>query len=71
MEATAAARPAAGAGAMGRWRSAMGPTGGAVIALIVLVVVNSIFTPNFASTGNFWNVLSQVSVTLLVAVGMT
>lgn len=71
MDATAAARPAAGTGTAGRWWRALGPTGGAVIALVVLVVANSLFTPNFATTGNFWNVLFQLSVTLLVAVGMT
>src|SRR5687767_3341405 len=69
MEGTAAARPAL-PGLAGRW-SALGPTGGAVIALVVLVVANAIFTPNFATVGNFWNVLFQLSVTLLVAVGMT
>jgi ribose/xylose/arabinose/galactoside ABC-type transport system permease subunit len=42
-----------------------------VIALVALVAANSIFTPNFATAGNFWNVLFQLSVTLLVAVGMT
>jgi ribose/xylose/arabinose/galactoside ABC-type transport system permease subunit len=56
---------------MGRWWSAMGPTGGAVIALVAIVAANAIFTPNFATAGNFWNVLFQLSVTLLVAVGMT
>jgi ribose/xylose/arabinose/galactoside ABC-type transport system permease subunit len=49
----------------------MGPTGGAVIALVAIVAANAIFTPNFATAGNFWNVLFQLSVTLLVAVGMT
>ena len=71
MEATGAARPGPGSGTAGRWWSAMGPTGGAVLALVVLVAVNAVFTPNFASVGNFWNVLFQLSVTLLVAVGMT
>ena len=71
MEASAAARPTQGAGTMGRWSSAMGPTGGAVIALVAIVAANAIFTPNFATAGNFWNVLFQLSVTLLVAVGMT
>ncbi len=71
MQATAAARPASGAGGMGRWWSAMGPTGGAAAALAVLVLANAIFTPNFATAGNLENVLLQVSVTLLVAVGMT
>ena len=48
-----------------------GPTHGALIALIVLVVVNAVFTSNFATAGNFWNVLLQVSTVLIVAVGMT
>jgi ribose/xylose/arabinose/galactoside ABC-type transport system permease subunit len=71
MEASVAARPAPGAGKAGRWWSALGPTGGAVVALVVLVLANALFTPNFATAGNFWNVLFQLSVTLLVAVGMT
>ena len=50
---------------------AFGPTYGALAALIVLVVGNAIFTPNFASVSNFWNILLQVSTTVLVAVGMT
>jgi galactofuranose transport system permease protein len=71
MEATAAARPAPGAGTARRWTSDLGATGGAVIALVVLVIASSIITPNFATAGNVWNVLFQLSVTLLVAVGMT
>ncbi|HEX2078414.1 MAG TPA: ABC transporter permease [Longimicrobium sp.] len=71
MQGTAAARPAPRAGAAGRWWGALGPTGGAVAALVVLVAANALFTPNFATASNLWNVLSQVSVTLLVAVGMT
>ncbi|CAN5674147.1 ABC transporter permease [soil metagenome] len=71
MEGSAATRTMPGAGTAGRWWSALGPTGGAVIALVVLVAINAIFTPNFATVSNFWNVLFQLSVTLLVAVGMT
>ena len=71
MQATAGARPGPGAGSMGRWWAAMGPTGGAAAALAVLVIANAVFTPNFATAGNLENVLLQVSVTLLVAVGMT
>lgn len=71
MEATAAARPRAGAGTLGRGWSALGATGGALVALVVLVLANALFTPNFATLQNLANVLSQVSVTLLVAVGMT
>lgn len=50
---------------------APGSTSGALIALMVLVVLNSFFTPNFATASNFWNVLLQASQVVLVAVGMT
>lgn len=43
----------------------------ALAALIVLVALNALFTPNFASAGNFWNILWQVSSVVLVAIGMT
>jgi ribose/xylose/arabinose/galactoside ABC-type transport system permease subunit len=39
--------------------------------LVVLVLANALFTPNFATTGNLWNVLLQLSTVLLVAIGMT
>lgn len=48
-----------------------GPTMGAVVALVVLIAVNAIFTPNFATASNAWNILWQVSSVVLVAVGMT
>ena len=48
-----------------------GPTGGAVLALVALVVLNALFTPNFATTANAWNILWQVSSVVIVAVGMT
>jgi simple sugar transport system permease protein/ribose transport system permease protein len=51
-----------------RWA---GPTYGAIASLLVLVVGNALFTPNFATASNLWNVLLQVSTVLLVAVGMT
>ncbi|HEX6374048.1 MAG TPA: ABC transporter permease [Longimicrobium sp.] len=71
MDATVAARPAGGAARAGGWWRALGPTGGALIALVALVLANAVFTPNFATPRNLENVLLQVSVTLLVAVGMT
>jgi simple sugar transport system permease protein/ribose transport system permease protein len=40
-------------------------------ALVVLVVANALFTPNFATSSNLWNVLLQVSTVVLTAVGMT
>jgi simple sugar transport system permease protein/ribose transport system permease protein len=43
----------------------------ALVALVALVVFNALFTTNFATTGNLWNVLLQVSTVVLAAVGMT
>jgi galactofuranose transport system permease protein len=63
----AASRPLA---APGRW-AGFGPKYGAVGALVILVVANALFTPNFATAANFWSVLLQVSTVLLVAIGMT
>ena len=51
--------------------AALGPTYGATAALVLLVVANAIFTSNFATASNFWNILLQVAPTALVAVGMT
>ena len=65
-----AARVAPG-DAFGRgWRAA-GPAAGAIAALVVLVLANALFTPNFATASNLWNILWQVSSVTLVAVGMT
>jgi galactofuranose transport system permease protein len=43
----------------------------AVGALVALVLFNAVFTPHFATAGNLWNVLLQVSPVLLTAIGMT
>src|SRR6185369_7558119 len=51
--------------------SALGPAYGAFAALVLLVVFNAVFTANFATASNLWNILLQVSTTVLVAVGMT
>jgi galactofuranose transport system permease protein len=47
------------------------PTYGALAALLLLLAVNSVFTPNFFDVNNFRNILLQVAPTVLVAVGMT
>ena len=39
--------------------------------LILLIVVNSLFTPHFAELSNLWNILFQVSTVMLAALGMT
>lgn len=63
---------AAGGRVAGRVRVAdYAPTYGALAALVLLVIINSVFTPNFFDVNNFRNILLQVSPTVLVAVGMT
>jgi ribose/xylose/arabinose/galactoside ABC-type transport system permease subunit len=47
------------------------PTYGAAAALVLLLIANMIFTPNFVDVNNFRNILLQVAPTVLVAVGMT
>ena len=62
----------AGFGARGAGRMAdYAPTYGALAALVLLLAVNSVFTPNFFDFNNLRNILLQVSPTVLVAVGMT
>jgi galactofuranose transport system permease protein len=69
-DATQVNRPATASGMWGRLVR-LGPTYGALFALVLLVLLNVIFTRNFASANNLWNILLQVSPTVLVAVGMT
>ena len=47
------------------------PTYGAFAALVLLLVIDSLFIPNFFQLSNFRNILLQVSPTVLVAMGMT
>lgn len=47
------------------------PTYAALVALAALVLLNAFFTPHFATASNLWNILLQVSTTVLVAIGMT
>lgn len=47
------------------------PEYAAACALVALVLGNALLTPHFASAGNLWNVLLQLSPVLLAAVGMT
>lgn len=44
---------------------------GALAVLILLVIGNSIFTPNFAKVDTMWNILIQVSTVMLVSLGLT
>ncbi|HEX8708955.1 MAG TPA: ABC transporter permease [Pyrinomonadaceae bacterium] len=69
--ATQVSRAGAGSGGVGARLGTLGPTYGALIALILLIVANIIFTRNFWDARTFWTILLQVSPTMLVAVGMT
>ncbi len=42
-----------------------------VIALLLMVIVLSLLTDRFLTTENTWNVMRQISVNLIVSVGMT
>ena len=44
---------------------------GVVIALLLLCVVMSILSPNFLTFSNFMNILVQISIISIIAVGMT
>src|SRR5215217_9239963 len=71
MDNTATVRPALPSRSLRSRLVNPGPTYGALLALILLIVGNALFTPNFATLSNFWNVLQLVSTTVLVAEGMT
>ena len=40
-------------------------------ALLLLVLANAVLTKNFYASNNLWNILLQITPTMLVAVGMT
>ncbi|WP_406855269.1 ABC transporter permease [Alsobacter sp. KACC 23698] len=42
-----------------------------LLTLLVLVLFFSVASPSFATVGNVWNILQQVSVTGIIAVGLT
>jgi len=44
---------------------------GVGLALVVLIVLNCVITPNFMSVNNMWNIVIQSSTVMLVALGMT
>jgi galactofuranose transport system permease protein len=71
MENTATVSPAPQSPSLRSRLGNFGPTYGALLSLVLLIVGNAIFTPNFATVSNLWNVLQLVSTTVLVATGMT
>jgi len=70
VDATRANTAGAQGGALARL-AALGPTYGALIALVLLFVGNCLFTTNFNDVNNFKNILVEVTPKMLVAVGMT
>ncbi len=44
---------------------------GALIFFFLMLILNSIFTPNFLNINTFWNLIIQSSTVILVAMGMT
>lgn len=71
MENTATVSPPHQSRSIATRLGSVGPTYGALFALLLLIISNAIFTPNFATISNLSNVLQLVSTTVLVAVGMT
>jgi galactofuranose transport system permease protein len=53
------------------WLSVFGQRYGALAALVLLLVYNSLFTPNFLSAQTLYVNLTQVTTIMIVAVGMT
>lgn len=47
------------------------PGAGAFLTLVVVLVLDTLLTPHFASAATLWNVSLQISTTVLVAAGMT
>ncbi len=71
LQQAAEVRPAAGAARARRgWRWAMGEFG-ALTGLVLLCVVVSLLSPHFLTTTNLLNILQQISIVSVVAVGMT
>ena len=66
-EASVHAEPGALVRSLADWRTEIGVAAG----LIFLIALFSALAPNFATLGNLVSVLRQVSVTAIVAVGMT
>ncbi len=44
---------------------------GSLIFLFLMMIFNSMFTPNFLNINTFWNLIIQSSTVILVAMGMT
>ena len=44
---------------------------GALVLLLLLIIINSIMTPNFFKVATMWNILIQVTSIMLVGLGMT
>ncbi len=42
-----------------------------IIALLIMVIILSLLTDRFLTTENSWNIMRQISVNLIVSVGMT
>ncbi|GGH10044.1 ABC transporter permease [Alsobacter metallidurans] len=55
----------------GRWLSHRLRNIAPLLTLLFLILFFSIASPSFTSMGNVWNILQQVSVTAIIAVGLT
>lgn len=46
-------------------------TYGALIVLIILLIINAVFTPNFLHMNTIWNILIQAFSVIIISLGMT
>ncbi|MFZ1429775.1 MAG: ABC transporter permease [Geminicoccaceae bacterium] len=71
MEAKASRGPAAPAAGWGSWLAARLTNIAPLMTLVFLVVVFCVLSPSFATLDNLGNVLRQVSITAIIATGLT
>jgi ribose transport system permease protein len=60
-----------GGGGLGGWLRSQLRNIAPFATLLFLVVFFAVASPSFATVGNLWNILTQVSVTGIIAVGLT
>ena len=70
-EMAASGMPASGRTRLAEWLRSQLRNIAPFATLLFLVVFFSLASPSFATVGNVWNILTQVSVTGIIAVGLT
>jgi ribose transport system permease protein len=63
--------PAAGSGGIGRWMAGQLTNLAPLVTLLFLILIFSLMAPSFATVDNLGNILRQVSITAIIATGLT